>query len=292
MFKRLLVPLDGTAQSEASLPAVRFLAERNAASVTLLHIVERKPPKTAHGEPHLNRAEDAETYLKAAAATFPKTVPVTWHVHREDTGRVDRGIADHISELNPDTIVMGQHRRAGWLGLLFGRVPQKVVAAGDLPVLLVRPPFDCGSILIPHDDDAAHGRSLNAGMELAGICRSALHLLRVVPTRSTLKGAPRGAGELLPGATASLLEIEHEDAVRDLRAHLAEAQAAGINADACVKRGEPVRVIAKHCAAVHAGIIVLGTHGRAGADAFWEGSVAARVCARTKVSALLVPATV
>ena len=291
MFKRLLVPLDGTAQSEASVPAALWLAERNAASVTLLHLVERRAPRMAHGESHLSRAEDAEAYLAAVARKFPKTTPVAWHVHQEAIGRVDRGIAEHIQELAPDTIVMSQHGSAGWKGVLFGRVSQQVMAAGGLPVLLVRPPFVCGPVLIPHDDEAAHSRSLAAGLELARLGDSIVHLLRVVPTRTPLKGSISGAGDLLPGATASLLELEQDEAVRDLSEHLRQARAAGLRAEASVERGEPARTIGAFAGRIRAGIVVRGTHGKAGAAAFWEGSVAARVCARTKASVLLVPAS-
>jgi nucleotide-binding universal stress UspA family protein len=36
-------------------------------------------------------------------------------------------------------------------------------------------------------------------------------------------------------------------------------------------------------------MVVFGTHGRAGLDAFWSGSVAARVAARSRIPMLLVP---
>jgi nucleotide-binding universal stress UspA family protein len=36
-------------------------------------------------------------------------------------------------------------------------------------------------------------------------------------------------------------------------------------------------------------LIVLGTHGRAGSAAFWNRSVAARVLAKIKIPALLIP---
>jgi len=35
--------------------------------------------------------------------------------------------------------------------------------------------------------------------------------------------------------------------------------------------------------------VVMGTHGRAGVDAFWSGSVAPQVVARTNVPLLLLP---
>jgi hypothetical protein len=40
-----------------------------------------------------------------------------------------------------------------------------------------------------------------------------------------------------------------------------------------------------------ADLIVMGTHGRAGTSAFWAGSIAPRVCSRTRLPLLLVPVT-
>lgn len=290
MFNHLLVPLDGTSRSEAALDAAVRLAGRSAAGVTLLHLVERRPPGRAHGERHLSTAEEAEAYLQAVAARFPREVPVRWHVHATAVKRVDRGIAEHIRELSPDTIVMAQHGRCGWRGWLFGRVAQQVVAEGQLPVLLVRPGFAGRTMLVPHDDVEGHNNALDAAVTLARLLESRVHFLRVVPTRAALRGTVQVAGGLLPAAADTLLDMEQDAAAADLRVHLEQAAAAGVRAEARVARGDPVRVIRAYGAKIEADILVLGTHGKAGAAAFWEGSVAARLCGRTDASVLLVPA--
>jgi nucleotide-binding universal stress UspA family protein len=38
-------------------------------------------------------------------------------------------------------------------------------------------------------------------------------------------------------------------------------------------------------------LIVLGTHGKAGINAFWAGSVAPKIVSQTRLPVLLVPAT-
>lgn len=290
MFKHLLVPLDGTARAEAALDAAIPLARRGSATVTLLHLVERRPPRSAHGERHLTTVDEAEAYLPAVAARFPPGIAVRWHVHPARVKRVDLGIAEHIRELGPDTIVMAQHGRAGWRGWLFGRVSQQVVAEGRLPVLLVRPGFVARTVLVPHDNVEAHNSALAAGLELAHLFGATLHFLRVVPTRATLRGTVQVAGGLLPSAAETLLDMERDEAAADLRAHLEMAAGAGVRAEARVARGDPVRVIRAYGREIAADIVVLGTHGKAGAAAFWEGSVAARICGRVPSSVLLVPA--
>ena len=54
-------------------------------------------------------------------------------------------------------------------------------------------------------------------------------------------------------------------------------------------RGDPALAIVRTARKLSADMVVMGTHGRAGTEAFWEGSVAARVIARSRVPLLLVP---
>jgi nucleotide-binding universal stress UspA family protein len=63
MFKRLLVPLDGSHLAEAALPAAAFLALKLNAVLTLVHIVERNAPEEIHGDRHLTNADEANAYL-------------------------------------------------------------------------------------------------------------------------------------------------------------------------------------------------------------------------------------
>jgi nucleotide-binding universal stress UspA family protein len=48
-------------------------------------------------------------------------------------------------------------------------------------------------------------------------------------------------------------------------------------------------VIAEFGLQIKAGMIVLGTHGKVGSDAFWAGSVAPKLPAQTKIPLLFVP---
>jgi len=54
MFKRLLVPLDGSRLAEAALPPAAYLANRLDAAITLVHIIERSASAEVHGERHLH----------------------------------------------------------------------------------------------------------------------------------------------------------------------------------------------------------------------------------------------
>jgi nucleotide-binding universal stress UspA family protein len=291
MFKHLLVPLDGSRLAEAAIPAAVCIAKKGNAIVTLLHIIERDAPEKVHGERHLRAFEEAAAYLDKVARQHFGGIQTHCHVHTAEIKDVARGIADHLIELDPDTVAMSAHGHGGLLDLLFGNIAQQVVAFGSMPVLLVRPGngFGCRRVLIPHDGAPAHESALNAGTEFARLCGADVQLVMVIPTRGTLAGMDAAAGQMLPGATRAMLEMAQRDAADHLRGHAEELKAGGISAGVEVLRGDPTLGIVKAGDAFEADVIVLGTHGKSGAKAFWEGSVAARVAMKTRASLLFVP---
>ena len=66
-------------------------------------------------------------------------------------------------------------------------------------------------------------------------------------------------------------------------------RAQGIQARTTIRRGDPVQQILAD--SQDEDLIVLGTHGKAGIDAFWAGSVAPKVVSQTRLPVLLVPAS-
>ena len=66
-------------------------------------------------------------------------------------------------------------------------------------------------------------------------------------------------------------------------------QATGLTVKAAIRRGDPATAIVEAAYAAHADMIVLGTHGKAGMDAFWAGSISPKISGRSKLPLLLVP---
>jgi len=297
MFKHILVPLDGSRLAEVVLPAAGYLARVLGAQVTLVHIIEQGAPASVHGERHLTRAEEAEGYLEEAARrAFSPDLPVRRHVHTEAMENIARGIVEHQAELAPDLILMCTHGRSGLRDLLFGRIAQQVVASGHTPVLLMRPqrpnprePFLCRTLLAPTDGKPTHERGLEMAFDLAHATNARVELLAVVPTMDKLAGSHAASGRFMPGATRVVLEVAQEQLESYLGHQADRGQARGVAVSASVLRGDPASVIVETAARVDADIIVLGTHGKAGAEAFWAHSVTAGVLAKTTRPLLLVP---
>jgi nucleotide-binding universal stress UspA family protein len=297
MFSHLLVPLDGSRLAESALPAAAYIAEKMNATVTLLHIIERNAPKEVHSEPHLTNKEDALRYLAEVAATaFPPDVKVDYHVHTSEVKDVARSIVEHAPEIHHDLIIMCTHGRGGVHDFLFGSIAQQVIALGEIPVLLIRPSqdpaqqrFHCDRLLVPLDGNPEHEQGLTMAVQLAQECGAFLHLVMVVPTFGVLTGEQRATSRLMPGTTAAVLDLAEQGGEEYLRKRLADLKPAEIQISAEVARGEPAVAVVEAARRVEADMIVLGTHGRAGMDAFWSGSVTPRIAGLWQLPILLVP---
>lgn len=301
MFKHLLVPLDGSRLSESAIPAAAQMAARMGAELTLVHVIEKHAPAEVHSDRHLVTAEEATAYLaEVARRPVLAGLRVQTHVHTAEVRDVADSIREHAAELAPDLVVMSTHGKGSARRLIFGAIAQQVLSRGDTPVLLVRPSEEAASgasgpadtwrtILAPLDGDPAHEKSLPVAADLAKVFACRVHLLMVVPTLGELAGSQAAAGMLLPGATRIKLEMDSAAASDYLAAKAEELARAGVAAGSEASRGDPARAIVRAARRLDVDLVVMGTHGRAGTVAFWEGSVAARVVSRTRVPLLLVP---
>ena len=299
MFKRILVPLDGSKLAEAAIPAAASLTQILNAPVILLHVMEKDPPQEIHKDRHITRADEASAYLEEIAKrNFPAEAKVDSHVHTAAVKDVASSIVEHaMSEFQPDLIVMCTHGKSGVRELLYGSIAQQVVANGTTPLLLIKPELDPSptfkleKILVPLDTGPIHDDSLPVTQELARVYKSNIHLLTVIPTFSTVAGETAAASSLLPATTSALLDIKVENAAEDLQEHLDELKQAGLQVTAEVARGDPATEIVNLSEKLNADLIVLTTHRRAGTAAFWARSVAPNVARRARVPILLIPLT-
>lgn len=297
MFKHILLPLDGSQLAESALPVAAYLADALKAQVTLLHVIEKNAPEKIHGQRHLVNEEEACQYLdEVAKGRFAKDVEVYRHVHSDEVERVSASIVQHSDEFDPDLIIMCAHGHSGLHDFVVGSIAQQVIASGSIPVLLIRPEnfegrqFDGFSkILAALDGNPEHESGFEAASELAIELKAEIHLVQVVPTLSTLSARHSATGTLLPAATSALLDIDEDNAFEYLEEKLSQLKARGIHASAEVQRGDPAKEVVQSASVNDSRLIVLGTHGKSGMNAFWTGSVAPKIVEQTTLPILLVP---
>ncbi|MGB7292864.1 MAG: universal stress protein [Thermodesulfobacteriota bacterium] len=296
MFKHILIPLDGSKMAESVMPIALFLSEHCKSEITLIHIIERHAPTKIHSDRHIRFPEEALTYLENVKTYFPDRLNVSYHVHTTEVGHVAQSLADHANELDCDLIVMCTHGRIRLQQLLFGTIAQQTINIGNIPVLVIHPdafldskPFSCSKMLVPLDISEEHEKGIKTARGLATVLGCSLYVIVVIQTLATLSGPMATESRLAPVATAEMLELEEEKALNYLKGLTSEISSDGIPVSGEVARGEPSDIIAKTALEIRADLIVMGTHGKAGADAFWSGSVTPRVFNRTNIPLLLVP---
>ncbi|MCA1668751.1 MAG: universal stress protein [Thermomicrobia bacterium] len=300
MFRHLLVPLDGSGLAETTLPVIRTLAYGSGerAQVTLLHLIERGAPASVHGARHLTTVPDAEAYLTAIAERFRAAgITVDTHVDTNESGDTAGRIVDHATEMMVDLVVLCAHGRSGLGRWLFGSIAQKVLAVGIAPVLMVLPTEGTEprspllkQILLPLDGTPDAETALPLTANLARAMGGVMHLILVVPTVGTLSGAMSSIARFSPQVTTELLESAGSDAVVYLDAIASRLRAQEVAVETSIARGDPATAIVEQAKRVHADLIVMATHGRAGMGGAWAGSVSAKVLARSPGPFLLIRA--
>ncbi|MDR3627854.1 MAG: universal stress protein [Ignavibacteriaceae bacterium] len=297
IIKNLLVPLDGSALAESVLPVALQLAKKINVSITFIHMIESDAPKTIHGQRHLTNPEQAEQYLHSIASSeLFKGITVDIHVHDISIKSVSQSISEHSKELNQDLVIMCTHGSGGLHDLLFGSIAQQVISLGNIPVLLVNPSqkkinafekFE--NFLIPLDGNPEHEHVLEYSTLLAKLCNAKIHLLIAVPHFGTMSGKLTAANRLLPGTTTKMMDMIVSDAEEYLANLKKRLEASGLKVSVSTSRNDPADAIAETVKIVNADLIILGTHGKKGADAFWEGSVTPKISRSSEIPLLLVP---
>jgi len=290
-IRRLLVPLDGSTLAQTVIPAIAYFAKAFGAEAILIHVLERNPAETVHGEKHLTDSQDADRYLKGVAAELSNAgVKVETHVHETREGDIPLSIVQHAEEYSPDLIVLCAHGKHGLKSFVTGRVGQQVLLRGKCPVLILQPqkePFAVKSIVVPVDSEHAHQSALHFAATLAKGFSAEMHVVSVVPTLATLDVERSRTGLLLPSAMRAILDMDQEAESEQLEALIAEYRSTGVNASGQVLRGSTVGEVLKRSNELESGLVVMTTHGNIGLEALIAGSIAPRVAAKIKVPLLL-----
>jgi nucleotide-binding universal stress UspA family protein len=146
MYKRILVPLDGSKFAETSLDHVRVLAKGCPVDrVILLRVIEPiiADVKDYIGAERVREAEakleaEAKKYLDRIASELKKdNIPAESKLVVD--GEPAAKILETIKEEKINLIIMSTHGRTGFEKWLHGSVAQKVMAHTSIPILMVVP---------------------------------------------------------------------------------------------------------------------------------------------------------
>jgi len=165
MYKRILVPLDGSKLAECALPHAEGLAKGcNTAEIILVSVTERvqgyqavdgstepfvlsgggwgsaiqPPPQRLVPKAFGKKEKQAERYLGRIAETLEaKRIKVHTQVLFWPPAEA---IASYAEQSGADIIVMSSHGRSGVSRWAYGSVADKVLRSSCIPVLVIRAP--------------------------------------------------------------------------------------------------------------------------------------------------------
>ena len=319
MFKRILVPLDGSKLAERALPVAARLVRASEGTLLLLRVadlpIEYQPGKTpaqTYGEKAIEKGLDT-------ALEYLESVAVSEEVADLDieaealVGAIAPTILSCAQSRQADMIVMCSHGYAGFKRWSMGSVTQKVARQSPVPVLVVRedsivPPETqpCAqhplTALVTLDGsplaEAAFAPAVQVMAALAAPAQAKLHLLEVVsvmPSYGKLRSQAAFDSEIREEEkqrAAAYLET----ATQRLQETISRESSITITSSVVVETdiAEGILNVAEQPEHVKSGdvptcdLIAMATHGRGGLPRWLMGSVTERVMHTAKLPLLIV----
>ena len=292
MFKRVLLPLDGSAAAETAIPYAKELAAGLASELVLYHVPRREDE---------DRKRMHEVYLNSLAADVRKDLAgnkITVEIEVE-AGDPTESICRLVDHSKIDLLVMTAVSASGIrVGKMLGSVADQVCRTVPIPVMLVRP----GNVvaigqkqrllnhmLIPVDGSELSKLALPVGEELASKLKLSITLFQMA-----------NMIRVLDDGTGSTPFIDYtglnEDEKNRVIAQMAELEKGikekGLDVNSVVTSGfDPAYEIMETGAKQNVDLVVMSTHGRTGLGRWVFGNVAEKVLRHGQAPLLLVHAS-
>jgi nucleotide-binding universal stress UspA family protein len=294
MYKRMLVPLDGSELAEAVFVYAKELAGRLDLDITLLHVCTpaEREMLSVH-KAYIERAvEEVKKQTKEVQQqTGVKSKGKALEIRGElAVGRPAEEILRYADENNIDLVLLATHGRSGIRRWAMGSVADKVLRVSRVPIWLVRAavpeevvydkwpsrtllvPLDGSKLaesVLPHVEVLARQR----GKELVEVV-----LIRVYETPFITADYPESAMRLTweehVKHIKSAFEKRSEEYLQKIATRLKDS---GLNVRFEVLTGEPASEIINYATKHPFNLIAMSTHGRSGIGRWAYGSVADKV---------------
>ncbi len=293
MYRRMLVPLDGSEVAEVVLVYVKELAATLNLDVTLLNICtpderELLPMHRAYVERTADtvKRQSKEIQKKGDLQPSGRAAEIRGEVA---IGYPAEEIVRHADENNVDLVLMATHGRSGIRRWAVGSVADKVLRASKKPVWLVRAgiaeeivydkwpkktilvPLDGSELaesVLPHVETLAkHHDAQLMDVVLLRVCERA-----IIPV-DYAEGIPIGWDRQLEKEISRCKQVSAqylagvEKRLRDI----------GLSVKSVVLEGKPAEEIVDYATKNPFNLIAMATHGRSGISRWAYGSVAERV---------------
>lgn len=272
-FEHVLVATDFSAGAVQAIARARRLPLASRGKVTLVHVLSDRLPKKVRADAqklarrHLEHA--TKSVSGAAAALGRRDIKVSFDLCE---GQAYVEIIRRARSVAADLIVIGRHGRRPVRDMFIGSTAERVIRAGDLPVLVVS-----------RKASQAYRRLLLA-VDLEDTSRSVIAAaLRALGPEVTSVAMVHAyhvpfEGFIAPGASSGDLTAFRKEYRQMAIAGIAKLEASvgdlGLQCQTAVVRGDARTAILAEAVRRRTDIIGVGTHGRSGVAHALIGSVA------------------
>lgn len=146
MFKRIVIPVDGSETANKALVVALQMASETGGSVRIIHVIEGSDyisiamqTESSAGGPTDSIQLAAQRVLDAALALAqPYGVAVDTKLFDTFDGRLADAVGHAATEWQADLIVVGTHGRRGIGRMLLGSGAEQIMRQAPIPVLVIR----------------------------------------------------------------------------------------------------------------------------------------------------------
>jgi len=136
-YRRILVPLDHSNLDRIALSHAASLAERNHATIHLLHVEEGVTSQLYGSDSSTAEVEAGQKYIDSLVRSLgAREIDVETAIRHGSNPRKE--IVRYAREIQPDLLVMGAHGHGGIKDLIFGNTINPVRHRLNIPILVVR----------------------------------------------------------------------------------------------------------------------------------------------------------
>lgn len=265
-MKKLLMATDLSARSDRALERTVALALENGAELTIVHVIDEDLPAPA-----------ADAQKKAAKQAIHEHIDTLTagngpHISVEVVfGRVYVDILEMSEKTKADLIVLGMHREDAFKDKFRGTTAERVIRAGDIPILLVKDrvsgPYR--QVIVGTDFSIYSKHAVEFAIKF--VPNGEFHLVHAygVPFEGFLYGHDTRR------QVAKLHQVRFQQVIdEEMATFLASLEENATRLDHVMQEGVAQEVIHRQVGQLEADLLVIGTHGRTGVAHAFLGSVA------------------
>ncbi|MFC2071925.1 universal stress protein [Chloroflexota bacterium] len=296
MFKRILVPLDGSELSESALIYAEELAGALNSEVELVYVCEPRESEYRHmHQLYIEKiAQQMRNQIEAYHAREKSLVVKVNGVILDGDPAAE--LIDYAGKNEISLVVMVSHGRSGIMPWSTGSTATKVIQRIGKPLLLIRtsdPALKIGKgemfnkILIPLDGSENGEAALPYIKELSNELKSEVTLLQVVETGQYANNVGGLDYVLFPEQYVESMKADAQQYLKKVGGKLTGTKAT-VRSE--VRTGQAAQEIIKFADETKARLVAISTHGRSGVRRWISGSVAYKVLQAGHTPLLLVGA--